>query len=416
MTSPYRTFVKLGSNNDLSKLELSTVLTKMDITNINFLEWKKYILIDSNQLNQDKLSKQLDYTGSIVKAGNIEFSEAITDLDAFSKKSEIHLEKIIQKVQFQKSRKLKISINIQTTSDQLKRSISKIIKRKILKVCKDLFIQPKILASKKDSSELSPFQYYKENMVKRGIEITCICIKSRIFFGYVQWVTNPLKDIKQDEERPVRLFTHGTSIKLSRTLVNISNISEKGVLLDPFCGTGTILQEGLKRGMDVIGLDNDPKCVRASKENLHFFTMQHPPKEKIKDRWSITLQDARNLSKIVQTEIQGIVTEPYLGPFIKQLPPKEIAKKTMKDLERLYTIVLQEGSKNLIQNGRIIIIMPEYIYPSKESIAPDFIRIGEKASLKLIMESKYFNVKLPLNIGRKHNIINRKLVVYWKNE
>ncbi|MHA2357235.1 MAG: hypothetical protein ACXABK_00515, partial [Candidatus Heimdallarchaeaceae archaeon] len=165
-----------------------------------------------------------------------------------------------------------------------------------------------------------------------------------------------------------------------------------------------------------IGIDKDPKCVRASKENLLFFTKQHPPKEKIKDKWSIALQDAKNLNQIVQTKIQGIVTEPYLGPFIKQLPPKENAKKIMRDLENLYTKVLQEGRKRLVSKGRIVIIFPEYVYSSKETIAPDFNRIAEKASLEVIVKSNFFNVKLPLNIGRKHNIISRKLVIYSKTD
>ena len=56
--------------------------------------------------------------------------------------------------------------------------------------------------------------------------------------------------------------------RLARMMVNLSSCGKGKVLLDPFCGVGTILQEALLEGASVIGTDANAWCVKASEENL----------------------------------------------------------------------------------------------------------------------------------------------------
>jgi len=414
MQPTFNTFVKLGTNSDLSKLELSSILEEFSINDLKFQEWKKFLLLNLSRENQNKLVKSLDNSGSIIKLGYIDFEEKIRDLENLKLNINSYLTKTLKNLSLQKTRKIKVALNIQISEPDVRKNVHSIFKKTLHQVSSDLVIETKIRSPRKESAELSPFQFFKENYNRRGIEITCIAVKSKVFIGHVKWVTNPLKDIKQDEERPVRFFTHGTSIKLARTMVNLSKIKEEDVLFDPFCGTGTILIEGLKQNLHVIGIDKDPKCIRASKSNLNSFSMKFPAKEKMKDKWSVYLLDSQNLDQVIDVEIGGLVTEPYLGPFIKDLPTKETAKDTMDILEKLYSRVLQQSVKYLKTGHRVILIIPEYRYSQEHSVFPDFQKIGMKCGLTLQTESKFFNVKLPIQIGRKHNIINRKLVIYTK--
>lgn len=48
----------------------------------------------------------------------------------------------------------------------------------------------------------------------------------------------------------------------------IKQLPKKGVLLDPFCGSGTIIYEGRKWGLTVIGVDSNPLAVQISKAKL----------------------------------------------------------------------------------------------------------------------------------------------------
>ena len=411
MTSQMNLFVKLGSNRELTKLELSEMLERSDLDSLEFLEWKDYLFLSMNKNAEKKLYNHLDNSGSIIKVGDIFYEGHISDETNLRKKIKHNLTRAIHE---KLGRKIKISINIQSQNIEERKKMSRIIRSEIRQITKPKGIDAKVIPTKKDSMELSSYQYHKENIPKRGYEINCFLVKSKILLGLSKWVTNPFKDIKQDEERPMRFFTHGTSIKLARTLINLSNALANEILLDPFCGTGTILLEALKQGINVIGVDKDPKCVHAAKANLNHFTSLYPSKKRIKDKWSIYHHDSRNLNSVLSKNIDVLVTEPYLGPFLKKLPSKEQGKKTMRELEDLYIRVLNGSKKHLKENGRILLIIPEYQYSQSDALYPDYNRISEKTSLKIVSHSKYFNVKIPVNIGRKHNIINRKLLILSK--
>lgn len=49
----------------------------------------------------------------------------------------------------------------------------------------------------------------------------------------------------------------------------LSQIPSKSVVLDPFCGSGTIIYEGLKYGLHTIGIDANPIAVLLSNGKIH---------------------------------------------------------------------------------------------------------------------------------------------------
>lgn len=412
MSISFNSFVKLGSNRNLSKAELSQILDSLKIEQVKYQDWKDYLLLNLGKNTQKKLVKKLEQTGSIIKFGNLVFKVGASEKKELKDNLAKFIDEIFVKYFPKRQRQLKLSLNIRASDETQKSELSEEIRKIIRTVSQKNNFPVKILPTKKIAYELTPFDYNKENLPSRGVELNLFVIKSKIYFGPTRWVTNPFKDIKQDEERPVRFFTHGTSIKLSRTLVTLANIPFDGIMLDPFCGTGTILIEGLKQGLKVIGVDKDQKCVRSSKTNLHHFSEKYPSREKMKEKWRIHLSDSRKLTDAVKKKVDGVVTEPFLGPFFKHLPQIEEAQFIMRNLERLYTRVLAE-CKSLLKNGaRILFIMPEYNYPLKRSVYPNVKSICEKTGLTALEESKFFNIKFPVEMGRKHNIIARKLFIF----
>ncbi len=413
MSSRYSIFVKLGSNRDLSKLELSVLLKKIGLEDITFTEWMDYIFLKLSRNYFTKFFKLLDNTGSIIKAGYLNSEVNVEKEVEWKNKVKDHLVKNIDKHSSDKIKQLKIALDVQAKNLDLRNNIVTSIRKIITDYTNDMKIQAKILGIKKTYSQLSPYQFYKENLHRRGFEITSFVVKSKIIFGVTNWVTNPLLDIKQDEGRQSRLFTHGTSIKLARTLIFLSGVSSDGLVLDPFCGTGTILIEALKQKMQTIGVDKDPKCFRISKENLNAFSLKYPAKAKMKDKWTVYSQDSSDLVKILKSKnLDAIVTEPYLGPFLKDLPLTEEAGEIMKSLEKLYINVLREGSKFLKDNGKIVFILPVYKYPNGLEMKPNVERIASQCSLHVQERSKFFHISLPVQIGRKHNVINRCLIIF----
>jgi tRNA (guanine10-N2)-dimethyltransferase len=61
---------------------------------------------------------------------------------------------------------------------------------------------------------------------------------------------------------------HELDMKLSRCIVNLSNLKEGKILCDPFCGTGTILLEAESMGIKSVGIDFDKIMCNITTKNL----------------------------------------------------------------------------------------------------------------------------------------------------
>ena len=93
------------------------------------------------------------------------------------------------------------------------------------------------------------------------------------------------------------------------------------VLLDPFCGTGVLLQEAALLGFDVYGTDLSEKMVRYSTENLDWLTHQYSLASKI------TVDHGDAMEYTWQQSIDVVATETYLGqPFSAPPSPAKLTE------------------------------------------------------------------------------------------
>lgn len=147
--------------------------------------------------------------------------------------------------------------------------------------------------------------------------------------------------------------------KVARMMLNIALADnsevkpQDGTLLDPFCGTGTVLIESLQKGVKAIGSDLDLEAVAGAKKNLEWF-------KELKDidtDFEIIMSDAANIR--LKNKVDYIVSEPFLGkpkPNIAKLP------YIYKGLEKLYLGAFKNWT-NLLNNGAsITIIFPMVEY------------------------------------------------------
>src|SRR3989344_9306867 len=76
---------------------------------------------------------------------------------------------------------------------------------------------------------------------------------------------------KRDYGRPVRDMLSGSMPpKLAKIMINLGQVLAGATILDPFCGSGTVVQEGLLLGYRMVGSDISEKAVRDSKQNLEW--------------------------------------------------------------------------------------------------------------------------------------------------
>jgi tRNA G10 N-methylase Trm11 len=139
-------------------------------------------------------------------------------------------------------------------------------------------------------------------------------------------------------------------------MINLSGAT-KGILLDPFCGIGTILQEAALMGFAVYGVDIDADAIKSCLKNLDWFENEY----KIKVNKKIINGDSRNLIKYFsEGSIDAIVAEPYLGPALIEKPDENEAKKILNDIQGFYENIIKSMLKVLKPGARIVVISPSF--------------------------------------------------------
>jgi tRNA G10 N-methylase Trm11 len=146
--------------------------------------------------------------------------------------------------------------------------------------------------------------------------------------------------------------------KLARIMINLAQVSVTDVLLDPFCGSGTVLMEAATFGIEhLYGSDISDKAVKDTKENLNWL------QERISANLHITIQkaDAQLLSNVFDSaSINAIVTEPYMGIPKRGNERKDTLEREAKELLKLYTEALISFARVLKPQGRIVFSKPRF--------------------------------------------------------
>lgn len=194
--------------------------------------------------------------------------------------------------------------------------------------------------------------------------------KSGNYFGRITEKSDYRKIEERDMKKPVRRNELAISPRLAKVLINLSEVNDKGILLDPFCGIGVILSEALLQGIKVTGIDVDKSAIEGCKKNLEWFGFR-------KEHYRILKGDS---SKINPGKANGTATEPDLGKLQKTRPSEDEAKKIISDFERLVIRVLKNLRKNV--RGKIAFTAP-LILSGKERTGCNFEKIAESSGLKI---------------------------------
>lgn len=180
----------------------------------------------------------------------------------------------------------------------------------------------------------------------------------------MQWgVTVYTPDTEAFKERSTQrpYVTSGISLssRLARLLVNLSGVTKGQVLLDPFCGSGTILGEALLKGLECVGVDRNHGSVERTKDNLEWVAKSAAGDGRKIPPHSVLVGDATQLRKTIgDRKVDAIVTEPILIPKLSAPPSLENARRLVRHASAIYSEALHEMSGVLRQGGRMVLVTP----------------------------------------------------------
>ncbi len=372
-------FFILGNNPSLSIAELTAIFPHAAASIAN----QQTLILDLAEKIDAR--RQIAILGGTIKIGKI-FNqlEGVNLAKIISAVSdEIDKNKIRGKFKFGLSFYGKGKINLRKLGMELKNNLkdSGIISRWVTCRGESRFAQ-----------SLSSVVVEQNKLTDKGLEVVLIKADNKLLIGKTLAV-QPFKQLSfRDYGRPARDDYSGMlPPKLAQIMINLalphptpSLISplprgrkEAGVnevILDPFCGSGTILTEALLMGYkNLIGSDISAKAMADTKQNMEWIVTNYKlsrfarsgearqiipqmrdPAKAVANYKLFNINVLQISKHIKPISVDAIITEPYLGPQRGKINFHNL----IPELEKLYSISLKEFAKVLKPDGRVVMIWP----------------------------------------------------------
>jgi len=134
------------------------------------------------------------------------------------------------------------------------------------------------------------------------------------------------------ERRPRKKpFFHPSAMpsKLARCMVNLARAKRGELVLDPFCGTGSVMVEAAFVGCRVLGFDVQRRMAEGTRRNLKHFGVEPD---------GLVIADSR---KLPLTRIDHVVTDPPYGKSATTM--KSTTEQIVKGVLCSTSVLLREG-------------------------------------------------------------------------
>lgn len=170
----------------------------------------------------------------------------------------------------------------------------------------------------------------------------------------------------RDQARPARDARVGMlPPKLAQIMVNLATgplqqqkpDSARIRVLDPFCGTGVILQEAMLMGFSVIGSDVDARMVSYSSRNLQWLVKKNPAIQ------SLAVVEQDDAGRAHWPGFSAIASEVYLGQPLAKLPPTDKLKPVIEESNRVIEGFLKNLAGQIKPGRRICLAVPAWRQP-----------------------------------------------------
>jgi len=394
----------LGQSSNISRQEILNILAKDSAK--NSVMGQNFILAESDK-DPAELIKNL---GGTIKIARF--------LDSIKSLNELTAEKWQNYLSERLSRQKKnhFGFSLYNGSNKEYQKISEIafkLKRELKEKYRARFVTSK-------RHELSSVIVAKNNLL--GNELIIVKHLSKDQEEYFLGLTQSVQDFsaygKRDMARPGRDSRSGMlPPKLAQMMLNLGGTNRNKNILDPFCGSGTILQEAMLLGYKKIyGSDRDEKAVEDSQKNIQWLRKNFESKSQVE----IKKINVQNLNQYFQDKkIDLIVTEPYMGDarfVVKQHKIKQL-EKLKSDLQKLYTDAFFQFKKILPANGKIVFIFPIFNVQGQKLYTLDENIISNIGFKKIKPDIKSDNLSENGNIiySRPGQKVEREVSV-WENK
>lgn len=216
----------------------------------------------------------------------------------------------------------------------------------------------------KDSPSLSPAAVAKLRLTTEGYDFVLLADGKDVHVGLTTNVQDADAWSRRDYGRPARDDEAGMlPPKLARMLVNLARVEDGSTVLDPFCGSGTVLMEAAlaTRAAKIIGSDLEPKQAAAAEGNLEWLLAEGILQPSDRERVSVFAADVKLLGHHLKSStVDRVVTEGDLGPPLKGHETQKQLDKNRDAVTELWRGALASLRPLLADRARLVIVWPSF--------------------------------------------------------
>jgi tRNA G10 N-methylase Trm11 len=269
-------------------------------------------------------------------------------------------------------------------------------------------IKIRLVTSKEET--LSSVVVKTNKLLTRGLEAVILDAGEKLFIGKTLAVQEFSDYEFRDYGRPGRDTLSGMiPPKLAKMMLNISGAPKDAIILDPFCGSGTIITEAAILGYkNLTGTDISEKAIEDTNKNIEWVKNEYRRPE---TTYIIKQSDVHGIAKIITpNSIDAIITEPYLGPPLHGNEREDTIQKNITELSELYSAAFSELYKVAKKSAIMVIVIP-FVNIREQKYYIKFEPRGWREE-KIISGGKEVS---PLIWSRPDQKVIREIRIYRKN-
>ncbi len=328
----------------------------------------------------------------------------------------------------QKTNKLKLGISIYSgkNNTQLSRKFIQKTLEELREATKSSQPDLNLHTIDSKSSELSTAQIIHSGLLKKGGLSLDIIIESRhpdspaggegssqrIILCETIQVPNLKRYTLRDYGKPKPSGVNGMlPPKLAQILINLSRAKTGDHILDPFCGSGTILQEAMLLGIDCTGTDLNPQIIEDAQENLAWLDKRFRLRGS-KVKFNLEVADAT--SHQWSEDITHIICETYLGTPLSREPSSKKLQEIVEECNKVSEGFLKNLATQLKKDQRLVVALPCWFVDGNIIKLPVVENLSALGYNLLKSKKRSAESQSDLVYHRKNQIVGRDIYILSK--
>jgi len=274
--------------------------------------------------------------------------------------------------------------------------------------------------------DLSSVIVHENKLIERGFEAIIVRTNASYILGRTLEVQNYKLYSKRDFGRPQRDDRNGMlPPKLAQIMINLAEAPVGATIYDPFCGSGTTLQEALLLGyQDIYGSDLSERNIADTKTNMDWLStssvLTNNP-DRIQ-AGKIAQDDTRTFVSDVLDPANTIMADAIVGEGFLGEPYRRSSDQAVNDAEELnkfYVQALTNLAKQLKPHGRMVIAVPFFIVGSEYFYLPILEKLSQTGLELITPNIGEATLKLygrgNLTYSRPDQFVGRELMILKKS-